>query len=315
VSAAPGSVLVTKELGRWYGQVVGLNELTVDVGTGVTGLIGPNGAGKSTFLKLIAGEIRPSRGEIRVLGEDPFSSRELKRRTGFCPQQDALYDDMSALEIVRFLLRLSGFGASEAEERAVAALRRVNLEESMRRRAGGYSKGMRQRVKLAQAIAHDPELLVLDEPMTGLDPIGRRDLLVLLRALGEEGKSILISSHVLHEVESLTENILLLHRGRLLAQGTVPEVRRLLSKHPSRIELSAQRPRELARELLAHEEVVSVRLSARAGHIGGQLDLETNDAEAFYRRLTAVAAAGGYGIESLASSDASLEAIFDYLVT
>lgn len=305
------SVLVAHELGRWYGQVVGLNELTVDVGSGVTGLVGPNGAGKSTFLKLIAGEIKPSRGSIRVLAADPFGNRRLKRKIGFCPQQDALYDDMNAFEIVKLLLRLSGFNASESADRAVAALKRVSLEESMLRRAGGYSKGMRQRVKLAQAIAHDPELLILDEPLTGLDPIGRRDLIDLLRGLGEEGKSILISSHVLHEVESLTENILLLHRGRLLAQGTVSEVRRLLSKHPSRIELSARRPRELARELLAYDEVVSVSLGSLNGHI----DVETSDAEEFFRRLTSVAAAGGYGIESLASADASLEAIFDYLVT
>jgi ABC-2 type transport system ATP-binding protein len=309
------SVLIAKELGRWYGQVVGLNELTVDVGGGITGLIGPNGAGKSTFLKLIAGEIRPSRGSIRVLGEDPFANRELKRRVGFCPQQDSLYDDMTALEILTLLLRLSGFDSGEAEDRAVAALKRVSLEGDMRRRTGGYSKGMRQRVKLAQAIAHDPELLVLDEPMTGLDPIGRRDLLDLLRELGEDGRSILISSHVLHEVESLTENILLLHRGRLLAQGTVPEVRGLLSKHPSRIELSARRPRELARELIRYDEVVSVRLAWENGHSdNGRIDLETRDAEAFFRRLTRVAADGGYGIESLASADASLEAIFDYLV-
>jgi len=249
-----------------------------------------------------------------VLGEDPFANRRLKRRVGFCPQQDALYDDMSAFDIVQLLLRLSGFDGSEAAERATTALKRVNLAESMHRKAGGYSKGMRQRTKLAQAIAHEPELLVLDEPLTGLDPIGRRDLINLLRDLGEEGKSILISSHVLHEVESLTENILLLHRGRLLAQGTVTEVRRLLSKHPSRIELSAKRPRELARELFAYDEVLSVRLGSTDTN-GGRIDLETSDAAQFFRRLTGVAAQGGYGIESLASADASLEAIFDYLVT
>ena len=305
------AVLAADELARWYGQVVGLNDLTVEIAPGITGLIGPNGAGKSTFLKLIAGEIRPSRGSIRVLGEDPFANRRLKGRIGFCPQQDALYDDMSGLELMRLLLRLGGFSRSEADERARRALARLDLEESMHRRVGGYSKGMRQRIKVAQAIAHDPELLVLDEPLGGLDPIGRRDMIVLLRELAGRGTSVLISSHVLHEVESLTEDILLLHRGRLLAQGSVPEVRQLLSHHPRRIELAAARPRELATALMACDEVLAVRVTGE----DGLLSLETDDVGRFHERLTAIAAEGRFGVRSLESVDASLEAIFDYLVT
>jgi ABC-2 type transport system ATP-binding protein len=305
------AVLAAHELGRWYGQVVGLNDLTTEVGPGITGLLGPNGAGKSTFLKLIAGEIKPSRGTVRVLGEDPFGNRELYRRIGFAPQQDALYEGMGALEQVTFLLRLTGFEARPAREKAALALQRVGLDPGLRRRVKTYSKGMRQRTKLAQAIAHGPELLVLDEPMTGLDPIGRRDMQVLFRALADEGSHVILSSHVLHEVETLTEEILVVHRGRLLAQGRVREVRALLQRHPMRIEVRARAPRELARALLTLDEVVSVQL----GQGDGLVRLEASDAARFFERATSLVAEGSFGIQSLESVDAGLEAVFDYLTT
>ena len=303
-------LLVAEELGRWYGQVVGLNELSLQIAGGVTGLVGPNGAGKSTFLKLITGEIRPSRGRIRVFGVDPFGSRALYSKIGFCPQQDALYDDMSALDMVRFLLSLSGFSAREGKERAQRALERVGLSQVLRRRLGTFSKGMRQRVKVAQSIAHDPEFLVLDEPMSGLDPVGRRELLDLLRELGGAGMHVLLSSHVLHEIEHLTQEIVLLHRGRLLAQGSVPDVRRLLSRHPTRIVLYAREARRLAQALLAIDGVRSLRF----GPEEGRMTVETLDGVEFRRALTDVAARGGFGIEGLETVDESLEAVFDYLV-
>jgi ABC-2 type transport system ATP-binding protein len=303
------AVLAAHELGRWYGQVVGLNDLTTEVGPGITGLLGPNGAGKSTFLKLIAGEIRPSRGTVRVLGEDPFGNPELYRRIGFAPQQDALYEGMGALEQVTFLLRLTGFEARAAREKAAVALQRVGLDPGLKRRVKTFSKGMRQRTKLAQAIAHTPELLVLDEPMTGLDPIGRRDMQVLFRELADRGTHVILSSHVLHEVEVLTEEILVVHRGRLLAQGRVREVRALLQRHPMRIEVRARAPRDLARALLGLEEVVSVQV----GQNDGLVRLETSDAARFFERATGLVAAGSFGIESLESVDAGLEAVFDYL--
>jgi ABC-2 type transport system ATP-binding protein len=304
------AVIETRELGRWYGQVVGLNELSTTIEGGITGLVGPNGAGKSTLLKLIVGEIRPSRGSIRVLGQAPFANRALYRRLGFSPQQDALYDAMTGREMVRFLMRLAGFGRREAERRARAALERVRLDKAMDRPVRTYSKGMRQRVRVAQAIAHEPELLVLDEPLTGLDPIGRRDLLELLRELGRAGTHVLISSHVLHEVEDLTHEILLVHRGRLLAKGDIREVRALLGQHPRRVELVARRPRELAGALVRFEEVVSVRLDGADGRVA----VETRSPERFFERLTPLAAQGAFGLSGLESVDASLEAVFDYLV-
>jgi ABC-2 type transport system ATP-binding protein len=247
-------------LGRWYGQVVGLSDLTVQLEPGITGLVGPNGAGKSTFMKLLVGEIRPSRGTIEVLGEPPFANRGLYRRLGFCPQQDAFYDGMSGREFVRYLMRLAGFARGEADRRSVRALERLHLEEAMDRRLAGYSKGMRQRAKIAQSIAHDPELLVVDEPLTGLDPVARHQVLELFRELGRKGVHIILSSHVLHEVESLTSTIVLIHRGRLLAQGGVSEVRQLLSRHPRKVRIAARDARRLGEACLRLEHVDSVRI-------------------------------------------------------
>jgi ABC-2 type transport system ATP-binding protein len=306
-------VLVCRELGRYYGQVVGLNDLTATLEGGVIGLVGPNGAGKSTLLRLIVGEIEPSRGELEVLGEKPFGNRELYRQLGFCPQQDALYEDMSGFEIVRLLLRLGGYAPVEARARAERALERVNLTERMHSRVSTYSKGMRQRVRIAQAIAHDPKFLVLDEPMTGLDPLGRREVLELLRALGAGGTHVLFSSHILYEVQHLTAEIVLIHRGRLLAKGALPDVRALLSKHPRRVELSARRARELAQVLIGCEEVQSVRISATDG-AENRLSIETRAVGPFFQRLGRVAAGERFGISAVHSADASLEAVFDYLI-
>jgi ABC-2 type transport system ATP-binding protein len=302
-------LLVARSLGRWYGQVSGLSELTLSIAPGITGLVGPNGAGKSTFLKLAAGEIRPSRGSLRVLGLEPFANAEYFRRVGFCPQQEALYDDLTGLEMVSLLMRLHGFRAAEARRLAGVALDRVGLGDPRNRRIAGYSKGMRQRTKLAQAIAHGPELLIADEPLNGLDPLGRAEIQELFAELGRRGTSVVVSSHVLHEIEALTESVVLFLRGRLLAQGTVGEVRRLLSRHPRRVELRAREPRRLARALVELDGVSSVRLAD-----GGRLTVETGDVDGFFAALTTVAARERAGILSLESHDASLEAIFDYLV-
>jgi ABC-2 type transport system ATP-binding protein len=298
-----------RDLGRFYGDVVGLSDVTLSIPRGVVGLLGPNGAGKSTFLKLLVGELRPSRGSLEVLGLAPFSNKELYERIGFCPQQDALYGEMTGLEFVTFLTRLSGFSRADAARLAQRALERVNLSDAAHAKTRGYSKGMRQRVKLAQAIAHQPELIVLDEPMTGLDPLARRDAVRLLSELAAGGASIILSSHVLHEVESLTQDIVLLHRGRLLAQGAVHEVRALLSSHPRKIEIRAREPRRLARALLAVEGVSSVRLEPDS-----RLILETSDLPSFEHGLSAIAATERAGIQSFEPLDAGLEAVFDYLV-
>ncbi|MEE3373487.1 MAG: ABC transporter ATP-binding protein [Planctomycetota bacterium] len=304
------AIVVAENLGRWYGQVAGLNEVSLSITGGITGLVGVNGAGKSTLIKLLVGEIRPSRGSIQVLGREPFANRAYFRKIGFCPQQDALYDQLTGFGMVKFLLRLSGFSPSKASRTAAETLQRVGMTDAMHRRIGGYSKGMRQRVKIAQAIAHEPELLICDEPLNGLDSVGRRDMLELLSELGNSGVHILVSSHVLHEIENLTENIVLLHRGRVLAQGTVPEVRDLLTRFPRRIEIKAGRARQCAEAIMPLEHVLSVRITPETG----VLKIETCDIDQFYRDLTAIVAAGELEIGALEAVDAGLEAVFDYLV-
>lgn len=310
MTESPGAIVEAKGLGRWYGEVVGLGDLTVTIEPGITGLVGPNGAGKSTFMKVMVGELRPHRGAVRVLGRRPFGNRALYRDLGFCPQQDALYEHQSGREFVRDLLRLSGRSKSEADAGAIAAMEKVGLADSMDRRVSDYSKGMRQRTRLAQAIAHDPLLIIADEPLTGLDPIARREVLNLFAGLAAEGRSIILSSHVLHEVESLTETIVLVHRGRLLAQGSVREVRRLIDRHPSRVRVTAREPRRLASALLDEPHVRSVSL----GVDGETVQVETDDVATFHERFAGVATATRAGVTSLTSDDASLEAVFDYLV-
>lgn len=303
-------LVIAEALGRWYGQVVGLSELTLAIPTGVIGLVGPNGAGKSTFLKLVAGEIRPSRGAVRVLGHKPFANREYFRRVGFCPQQEALYDELTGLEMVAFLMRLHGFGASEARRRANDALDRVGIDEARKRKTAGYSKGMRQRVKIAQAIAHSPELVIADEPLNGLDPVGRAEMQRLFGELARGGVNLLVSSHVLHEVESLTTSIVLFHRGRLLAQGAVGDIRRLLARHPRRVEIRARDPRKLARALVALPHVVSVELGLDEERVA----IQTRDVERLLDELGELIPRERAGVRTIESHDANLEAVFDYLV-
>lgn len=303
------ALIVADKVGCWYGQVVGLSELTLTIEGGITGLVGPNGAGKSTFLKLVAGELRPARGEIRVLGHAPFANREYFARVGFCPQQEAIWDDMTGLEAVVFLMRLHGYSPAEARRRGNVALDRVGLLDARTRRIGGYSKGMRQRTKIAQAIGHDPELVIADEPLNGLDPVGRAEIQRLFAELGAAGMNVIVSSHVLHEVEALTPSIVLFHRGRLLAQGPVGEIRKLLSRHPRRVEVRSRDSRRLAAALMGLEPVSSVRIAE-----DGRISVETGDVERFFRELTALAPRERAGIRSVESHDANLEAVFDYLV-
>jgi len=293
---------------KWYGPVVALNDLGFAVQAPVVGLLGPNGAGKSTLLKLLCGQLRPSKGEVRLLGEAPWDNRRLMARLGYCPEHDRFYEDMPALEFVALLTRLHGFDSPDAARLARAALAEVELEEVAARPIRALSHGMRQRLKLAQALAHGPEALVLDEPLSGLDPLQRARVIELLRRLGDRGVSVLISSHVLHELEAMTDHILLLSRGRMLAQGAVGEVRALIDAHPHRIALEAARPRELGRELLSFEDVVRVELE------GARVVIETRSPDTCYERIGELAASGAFGIRAMLSLDDNMEAVFRYLV-
>ena len=303
------SVVATEHLSKWYGQVIGLNDVTLTVPEGITGLLGPNGAGKSTFMKLVTGQLRPSQGSITVLGERIWGNQGLYFRIGFCPEQDAFYERMTGLEWVTALVRLNGGTDSAALEAAKRALDLVDLSDAAHKKIGAYSKGMRQRVKLAQALAHDPELLILDEPLTGMDPIARRKTIRLIREWGRAGRSVIVSSHILHEIEAMTSNILLINQGRILAEGDVHQIRDLIDEHPHTVHIRAERPRDLAREFLASADVLSLRFEDAA------VIVQTAKPDLFYARLTELAASNTLGpIHEVTSPDDNLQAVFEYLV-
>jgi ABC-2 type transport system ATP-binding protein len=303
------AILTADHISKWYGQVIGLNDVTVEVPPGITGLLGPNGAGKSTFLKLITGQLAPSKGRVTLLGEPIWRNPELYFRVGFCPEQDAFYERMTGLEWVSALAGLNGLTAGAARDAAGRALAAVDLSDAAGKRIGAYSKGMRQRVKLAQAIVHDPELLILDEPLSGMDPLGRRRTIRMIRDWARQGKSIVVSSHILHEIESMTTNILLINNGRILAEGNVHQIRDLIDEHPHTVYIRAADPRRLAREFLASADVISLRFEP------GALVVETGKPDEFYARLTDIVAEGVCGpVEELTSPDDNLQAVFKYLV-
>jgi ABC-2 type transport system ATP-binding protein len=302
-------VVVAERLSKWYGQVIGLNDVTVSLAPGVTGLLGPNGAGKSTFMKIVTGQLEPSQGVVTVLGAPIWGNPAQYFRIGFCPEQDAFYDRMTGLEWVAALIRLNGADEADAERHARRALDLVELGGAADKKIGAYSKGMRQRIKMAQAIAHDPELIILDEPLAGMDPLVRRKTIRLIKSWGREGKSVIVSSHILHEIEAMTANILLINQGRILAEGDIHHIRDLIDEHPHTVHVRAERIRQLAREFLAHDDVLSLRFETDA------VVVETARPDDFYTRLTHLAASGQHGaIYEVTSPDDNLQAVFEYLV-
>jgi len=303
------SLVVADHVSKWYGQVIGLNDVTLTVPPGITGLLGPNGAGKSTFMKLVTGQLKPSKGSISVLGEPIWQHPDLYFRIGFCPEQDAFYERMTGLEWVTALVRLNGGSETQAKASAQRALEMVDLTDAAHKKIGAYSKGMRQRVKMAQALAHDPELLILDEPLSGMDPLARRKTIRLIRDWGRAGRSVIVSSHILHEIESMTSNILLINQGRILAEGDVHQIRDLIDEHPHTVHIKAEQPRALAREFLASDHVLSLRFEDDA------VIVQTGRPDAFYAQLTAMAASNDLGaIHEVTSPDDNLQAVFEYLV-
>ncbi len=302
-------IVQADHLSKWYGQVSGLNDVTVSIPPGITGLLGPNGAGKSTFMKLMTGQLKPSQGVIRVLGTSLWDTPEAFSRVGFCPEQDAFYDRMTGLEWVTALVTLNGYTDRDAEAAARHALEMVELTDAAGKKIGAYSKGMRQRVKLAQALVHDPELLILDEPLTGMDPLQRRRTIRLVKDWAKRGRHVIVSSHILHEIEAMTSNILLITNGRILAEGNVHQIRELIDTHPHTVHVKAADPRAIAARVL-HDDGVT-----RIAFDDGSLTVETRQPDRFYQRLTDLAASGEAGaIAEVTSPDDNLQAVFSYLV-
>lgn len=295
---------------KWYGNVIGVNNITLHITAGVTGLLGPNGAGKSTLLQLATGQLRPSLGEVKVLGHRVWGAPALNRHIGLCPEQDAFYEWMTGWEFVHFAARLSGLRGGAARDAAAAALETVRMTPNMKRAIKGYSKGMRQRTKIAQSIVHSPRVLFLDEPFTGTDPVARRELMDLVLRFGDEGRSVILSSHVLHEVQGITPKIILLNRGRLVAEGHLRQIRDLIDHHPHRIVLVSPACRALAAKLVGFDDVVGLEIKKKESAVL----IETIAPDTFYGRLPDLASDPAVPIAEIYSDDDNLEAVFKYLV-
>lgn len=294
---------------KFYGDVLGVIEVSLAVETGVTGLLGPNGAGKSTLIQLGVGLLCPDQGRAEIDGHSTWANPRLGAGLGYVPHGDALPAHLTGLEFVRSLLRFHGLTAATAGRTAAAALDRVGLAAVASRRLATYSKGMRQRLKLAQALAHDPPLLILDEPLTGLDPVGRRDMIRLVRELGDSGRTLLVSSHILHEIEAMTDRVALMRNGRLVAAGRIGELRSGLLAHPFRVRARVNDPRPLAARLVADAVVTSVQIGE-----DGSLVIETPEPDAVLARLNKLAADGVTTLTALEVEDQDLEAVFRYTV-
>lgn len=308
MTAVPPTISLDR-VSKWYGDVLAVNEVSAEFGPGVTGLLGPNGAGKSSLIKVITGMLHPSIGTVLVGGLSPFDHPQVMRRVGLVPEQDPIYPRATAYEVTAYLTRLQGFSAGEAAARARTTLDRVGLSAAMDRPVQGYSKGMRQRAKLAQALVHDPDVLILDEPLNGLDPVGRREITALIHDLGAEGRCVLVSSHVLHEVEGMTRRILMMDHGRVIADGTVEEIRRDLSDRPLTVRVDTRTPRELSMRLIGLDGVRRVDVESDGVTV---MTTRPND---LFDALARLSADEELPVDGFRPTDESLEAVFRYLTT
>jgi ABC-2 type transport system ATP-binding protein len=295
---------------KLYGNVIGVNDLTLTLPTGAYGLVGPNGSGKTTFINLLTGQLRPTLGQIRVFDQNPWVHRSLLRKIGLCPATDVLYPNVSARQWVTYQVRLHGFSLRESQQLALEALERVNMLDAMDREMGTYSLGMRQRTKIAQAIAHKPELLILDEPYNGLDPVGRYQMTQMLKRWAGEGQCLLFASHVLHEIEAITSSFLLIYGGRLLASGTAHEIESILADTPQEVVLVGPDVARLIHRLADVPWVDSLSLTSDRT----ELRVALRDPAAMYERLATWIHEDGLHIEKFQTAEGNLTALFESLL-
>jgi ABC-2 type transport system ATP-binding protein len=302
--------IVFDDVSKFYGETLGVNHVSLSIKSGITSLVGPNGAGKSTLMGLMTGIIRPTAGRVRVLGIEPDDPELMFRSVGFCTQHDTFPRGLSGRTLLRSFLRLHGYGPGWAAERAERALERVNLVEAGGRSVAGYSKGMRQRIRLALALAHDPQVLVLDEPLNGLDPLARSEMITLFRQIASDGRHVILSSHILHEVDLISDQVVLLNEGYVVAEGEIHAVRGEMTKHPLQILIRCDRAQDLAARAIAADSVVEVKLAPdRRG-----LLVRTEDADAFFLLLNRIVLDGRFTIESITPADDDVNAVYQYLI-
>jgi ABC-2 type transport system ATP-binding protein len=304
------SLIVFDDVSKFYGEILGVNRVNLQIAPGITSLVGPNGAGKSTLMNLMTGLLRPTRGRITILDIPTDRPEQLFQKLGYCTQFDSFPRGLTGREFISSFLLVHGYEKKEAAELTVTALERVSLLDAADRKVAAYSKGMRQRIRLAQAIAHQPSVMILDEPLNGLDPMVRAETIALFRKLASEGLHLIISSHILHEVDMMSDRVILLNNGYVVAEGNVHGVRDEMEEHPMQILIRCDKPSRLAARVFDKNHVVEARLhDDRMG-----LFVKTRDADRFYLLLNQVVAEGEINIESVAPVDDDLSAVYQYLI-
>ena len=302
--------IVFDDISKFYGEILGVNRVNMTIAPGITSLVGPNGSGKTTLMNLLTGLIQPTRGKLSVLGISTVDSQTLFRHVGYCGQFDSFPRGLTGFEFIHSYLLVHGFSKKRSEELTWKAIERVGLVDAAARKVDAYSKGMRQRVRLAQSIAHEPDVMILDEPLNGLDPMARAETLRLFRELAAKGVHLIISSHILHEVDMMSDRVVLLNNGYIVAEGAVHGVRDEMEEHPMEILIRCDRPGDLAARVFAKDSVVEARLHTdRQG-----LYIKTRDADSFYLLLNRIALESGMNIESVAPVDDDLNAVYHYLI-
>lgn len=304
------NTIVFEDVSKFYGEVLGVNRVSLTITPGITSLVGPNGSGKTTLMNLMTGLIQPTRGRLNVLGISTDNPQELFRTVGYCGQFDSFPRGATGYEFVNQLLRVHGYTKKEAEAKTWRALERVDLTDAAHRKVDGYSKGMRQRIRLGQSIAHEPAVMILDEPLNGLDPMARAETMRLFRQLAQEGQHLIVSSHILHEVDMMSDRVVLINNGYILAEGGVSGVREEMQEHPLQIMIRCEQASELAARLFAAEQIVEAALTEdRHG-----VFVKTRNQEAFYSLLNRIVVESGMNIETVTPVDDDLNAVYHYLI-
>jgi ABC-2 type transport system ATP-binding protein len=310
MTISTNQLIVFDNVSKFYGEILGVNRVNLQIAPGITSLVGPNGAGKSTLMNLMTGLLRPTRGAISLLGIPTDQPEQLFRKVGYCTQFDSFPRGVTGREFLNSFLFVHGYDSKRVNELSQLALERVNLVEAADRKVAGYSKGMRQRIRLAQSIAHQPAVLILDEPLNGLDPMVRAETIALFRKLASEGLHLIISSHILHEVDMMSDRVVLLNNGYIVAEGNIHGVRDEMEEHPMQILIRCDDPAKLAAYVFAQDHVVEARLHEdRRG-----LFVKTRDADRFYLMLNHAVAEGKVSVESIAPVDDDLSAVYQYLI-
>jgi ABC-2 type transport system ATP-binding protein len=304
-------MIVFAGVSKFYGEILGVNRVNLAIAPGITSLVGPNGSGKTTLMNLMTGLLRPTRGKISVLGISPHDPEKLFRKVGYCSQFDSFPRGMTGREFIEFYLNMHGYARGEVRDLTQAALERVAMQDAAERKVAGYSKGMRQRIRLAQALAHNPSVLILDEPLNGLDPMARAEIIRLFQSLAAAGLYLVISSHILHEVDMMSDSVVLMHNGYVVAEGDVHGVRDEIEEHPMQILVRCDRPQVLAARLFEHEHTIEARIhDDRQG-----LFVKTRRPDDFYLLLNRLVTEHHLQVESVAPADDDLNAVYQYLIS